>query len=329
MCRKTELMEKSSLGITLFVIKPKIKVQKVIDVYKRVSDYLKENGIRKTEKKFKLSSETIYRYKRKHKEKKKKKESFIQPKVLLLDIETSFMNVLVWGLYLQRISHKNIVNEWFIISWSAKWLCDSKVISDVVTPKEALKRKDKRILKGIWNLINEADIVVTHNGDSFDMRKLNARFILNGFDPPLPYQSIDTLTQSRSKFAFSSHKQDYITKLLKLPEKIHTEIELWYNCMAGKKESLDRMVEYNMQDVNGLEEMYLILRPWMKNHPNLLVYSTTQTEGCPNCASRKIQWGGYYATPAGRYKAYRCLDCGAIGRDKKNQSKSIGRSIGR
>jgi transposase-like protein len=303
------------------------------DCYQAVHDYLEEHGIRKTEKEFKLSTETIYRYKRKHKARQHKKNktpiTFTQPKVLLLDIETALMEVYVWDLRKQRISHKNVIHDWFMLSWAAKWLCQSTIMSDVITRQEALVKNDKRILKGIWDLVNEADIVITHNGDYFDLRKLNARFILNGMTQPLPYQSIDTLTQSRSKFAFSSHTQDFITKMLKLPEKRHTEIELWYACMVGDKKALKEMVRYNRHDVTGLEEMYLKFRPWMKAHPNLLVYSTTQTEGCPNCKSTNIQWGGYYATPAGKYKAYRCKDCNSIGRDKKNQHKTTGRSLGR
>ena len=36
---------------------------------------------------------------------------------------------------------------------------------------------NKRVLKSIWNLLDEADIVIGHNGDRFDLRKLRWRFI--------------------------------------------------------------------------------------------------------------------------------------------------------
>ena len=145
------------------------------------------------------------------------------PKILLFDIETALMEVYVWGLYKQFISHNNIIKDkdgeeksWFVLSWAAKWLYDENVQSDIVTPKEARKRKDKRILKSIWKLLDEAEIVIGHNLDRFDIRKLNARFIDNDLDPPSPYKTIDTLKIARREFAFVSYKQDYLTKHFKL-----------------------------------------------------------------------------------------------------------------
>ena len=79
------------------------------------------------------------------------------------------------------------------MSWSAKWLYDDKILSDVLTPKEAKERNDKRIIKSVWKLLNEADIVIAHNGDKFDLKKLKARFLSNGFVPPMPYKTVDTL----------------------------------------------------------------------------------------------------------------------------------------
>ena len=87
-------------------------------------------------------------------------------KILLLDIETAPMEVYVWGLYKQRIPHTNIIKEWNIICFSAKWLNDSKYIGDCQTPHEAKRRYDKRILQKVWALLDEADIVVGHNVSS-------------------------------------------------------------------------------------------------------------------------------------------------------------------
>tara|TARA_X000001382_G_C3168207_1_gene178611 strand:- start:198 stop:1133 length:936 start_codon:yes stop_codon:yes gene_type:complete len=237
------------------------------------------------------------------------------PKILLFDIETALMEVYVWGLYKQFISHNNIIKDkdgeeksWFVLSWAAKWLYDENVQSDIVTPKEARKRKDKRILESIWKLLDEAEIVIGHNLDRFDIRKLNARFIDNDLDPPSPYKTIDTLKIARREFAFVSYKQDYLTKHFKLEQKLETSFDLWVKCMQGNQEALNTMEEYNCHDVMGLEEVYLKLRPYIKNHPNLGVLMDANV--CPNCGCDDLEeLDTYYFTTANKFQVYRCIGC--------------------
>ena len=85
------------------------------------------------------------------------------PRILIFDIETSPMEVLVWGLYEQRISPDNVKKEWSVLSWSAKWLFDSEIMGSVVTPEQAKNRTDKSVITSIWKLIDEADIIIAHN----------------------------------------------------------------------------------------------------------------------------------------------------------------------
>ena len=156
-----------------------------------VGGYALLHGVEKAANQFNIKKNTVRRFIRQAKEKK------VPAKVLLLDIETAPMEVYVWGLYKQRISHTNIIKDWNIICWSAKWLNDSDYKGDCLTPKESIERNDKRILQSIWNLLEKADVVIGHNVERFDLRKLNARFKYHGINPPTPYQTIDTLKHSR------------------------------------------------------------------------------------------------------------------------------------
>ena len=250
------------------------------------------------------------------------------PKILLFDIETSLMEVYVWGLYKQFIPHTNIIKDqngnektWYVLSWAAKWLFDDQIQSDIVTPKEAVARNDKRILESIWKLLDEADIVIGHNGDRFDIRKLNARFIDNEMIPPSPYRTIDTLKVARREFAFVSYKQDFLTKHFKLEQKLSTEFQLWVDCMHGNQARLDEMQEYNRHDVMGLEEVYLKLRPYIKNHPNLGVLMDMDV--CPNCGCEHIdETESIYFTTANQFPVYRCQGCKTpYIRHKKNSNQ--------
>jgi len=255
------------------------------------------------------------------------------PKILLLDIETAPMTVLVWGLWKQRIYPENVIKEWSCLSWSAKWLCDNEVMSAVVSPKEAIDRVDKSIIKGIWELINEADILIAHNLLSFDNRKLMARFIINGLPPPMPYQTIDTLKHSQKNFAFSSHKLDYLNRMFNLQLKTETSYNLWKRCINGDIAALKEMESYNRSDVTALEELYLRIRPWIKSHPNIGLYFDNVKTVCPNCGSDILEWKGQYYTQAGKFKSFRC-ECGAIGRSRyanltKEERRNLIRPVAR
>lgn len=238
-------------------------------------------------------------------------------KILLFDIETSPMEVFVWSFWQKYISTDNVIKDWAVLSWSAKWLFDSTVMSMRVTPEEAQAREDSSLIRPLWDLMNEADIVVAHNGDKFDIKKINARFIINGLTPPMPYRTIDTKKVASRVFGFSSNKLDYLNKMFKLPQKIETDFQLWIDCVAGKEAALREMEEYNRHDVVALEELYLYLRPWIKSHPNVNLYlDETTVTACTNCGNTGLTWGGHYYTPAGKYEAFRCDRCGAIGRSR-------------
>jgi len=241
------------------------------------------------------------------------------PKILLFDVETSPLTTFCWRIYDQIIQPDAIISDWFVFSYAAKWLFDDRIFSGVLTPKEAIERSDKRVVGSIWELLNSADIVISHNGDKFDIKKLNTRFLMHDINPPMAYRSIDTLKVVRDNFSFSSNKLDYINGLLGLGQKTETNFELWKKCFYGDSESLKKMCEYNENDVLILEELYLKVRPWIKNPPNFGLYVETCEKICPHCGSTNLNWQGYYTTTLGKYQAFRCSNCGAIGRSKQNE----------
>ncbi len=248
--------------------------------------------------------------------------SYIMPvgaKILLFDIETTPMEVYVWSLFGNKyIQYGNIIKDWNVLSWSAKWLYDAKIMSDIQTPEDAINRDDKNILRGIWDLIDQADMVIAHNGDKFDLKKLNTRFQMNGYLPPSPYQSIDTLKVAKRNFAFSSNRLDYLGQMMANKGKIETSFQLWTDCLKGDKKALKNMLKYNEEDVRLLEEVYVELRPWIKSHPNVGIYEVGPV--CPSCGSGDIRPnGGYYTTMVNQYESFRCDGCGALSRKLQSE----------
>lgn len=249
----------------------------------------------------------------------------VLPKILLLDIETSPLEVYVWGLLRNNyIPIDFIKKDWAILCYAAKWLFGDKIFGAKVTPREAVERRDDSIIKGLWDLFEKADIIIAHNGDNFDIRKSNTRFAKADLGPPSPFQSVDTKKAAQKTLNLPSYKLDYIARFYGLPVKIKTDFDWWKQCVddelftkTQRKKALKRMFDYNKQDINVLEEVYLKLRPWTRSHPNVSLYMDCEAFRCSNCGNENVKaLNRPYVTPAGMYDAFRCMGCGAIGRSR-------------
>jgi hypothetical protein len=88
--------------------------------------------------------------------------------------------------------------------------------------------------------------------------------------------------------------------------------------MKGNASALSEMEEYNIQDVRILEETYLVIRPWIKPHPNMGLFILDEKEHrCPNCGSDKLTaQGKCYNTTANVYELMRCDNCKASSRKR-------------
>ena len=242
------------------------------------------------------------------------------PRVLVFDIETLPLEVYSWGAYQQFVAPENIIKDWSLTCWSAKWLTEPEVFGAVVTRQEAVDRNDERILKPLWKLVNKADILIGHNSNKFDIKRINTRFLLYGMGDTLPVTSIDTLSASRVKFSFSSFKLDYVNKYLGLNGKNETSMDDYRACARGDRKALQKMYAYNRNDVLIEEEYYMRIRSYIR-HPNFAAWQSRIVEleegeeQCPVCTRVITQFGGRWRSPAGyEYAAFRCPHCQAIGR---------------
>lgn len=241
------------------------------------------------------------------------------PKILFLDIETAPLRAFSWGLWKQNIAINQIISNWYMISWAAKWLGTEEVFSNVLTSEEAIAEDDSRIANNLWKVLDEADIVIAHNGDAFDIPKINTRFVLHGLMPPSPYRTIDTLTIARQRFGFTSNKLDFLAKFFGYEGKAPTSFALWENCMIGDKNALYYMDFYCKQDIVTLEQVFMKLRPYAKGLPNLDLYQDDYAMVCPVCGKPHLKEvpGKFFYTQAVKYQVYRCSDCGGLARAKK------------
>lgn len=290
-----------------------------------VIKYYNNSGEQSTVEKFEISGETLHRYIREYNLRKRgvdtnKNNKHELPNVLIYDIEVAPMPAWIYQAFTRYVRDDQLVNPWFILTWSAKWLMDDKVYSDRLTTEEAKIRDDKRVVTSLWELINDADIIIAHNGKKYDVPKMNTKFLLHNLPRPLPYQIIDTLEVARKQFSFVYNKLDYICKVLGLGGKLeHSGMPLWISATQGDDDALREMETYNRRDTTLLEEAYLKIRSWIPSHPNLSLYVDTDEPICQVCLADEtnFEWGGYYTTMVGRYNTFRCKNCGSIGRVRK------------
>lgn len=256
------------------------------------------------------------------------KEDYVQPvqrksNVLVFDIETSPMIAYVWGLWKQNIPIDRIIQDWSVICWSAKWLGEDEVISAWVDSGFA-SMSEEDVVVGMWELLDEADVVIAHNGKRFDVPKMNAKFIEYGLQEPSPFKVVDTLSIAKARFKFTSNKLDYITQLFNHEGKHDTNFQLWVDCMKGDKEALERMVDYCEQDVKELEKTYLKLRHWDKQSVNLNLFTDDDIVRCGTCLSEDLVLleNKRAVTSTSAYPVYRCTECGKIQRDSQSSTSS-------
>jgi DNA polymerase elongation subunit (family B) len=236
----------------------------------------------------------------------------VKPRILLWDLE----NAPSLGWFYDLWKEGNIVGteaEQYFLSVAYKWLGDKTVKSFALPDFKGYKpgsENDKPLVKEIWKLIDEADILIAHNGDQFDIKKANARFAFYNLPPPSPYKTVDTLKVARRYFKFTSNKLDELGNYLGYGRKLaHTGFHLWKGCMTGDPKAWKTMVQYNKRDVVLLEQIYEHFLPWIQNHPNVAVMS--EINGCPNCGSSNLKKEGPAYSRTGKRQQYSCKECHA------------------
>ena len=245
------------------------------------------------------------------------------PKIGTIDIETAPIVANVWGLFDQRVGLNQIQTEWSVLSFAFKPLRASRrAVEYTDTRDKEDPRDDKELVARLWEIIHEYDMLIAQNGKRFDLRKIKARMLMHGMPPPSPVKVIDTMLMAKQVAAFTSNKLEWLAQYLStVPKSAHRDFpgfELWSECLNGNPKAWDAMRRYNIPDILSCEEVYLRLRPWVNDHPNIAVYTDDHKVVCPVCGSHKIEPDGHAYTNTGKYIRYHCQegDCGAWSRSR-------------
>lgn len=243
------------------------------------------------------------------------------PRILYIDIETKPLEVWTWGTFKQNIALNQIKEDWELLSFAAKWADEDKVF--YMDQRNAKSLKDnKGILQGIWNLLDQADIVCGQNSQAFDVKKINAKFIERDMPPPSSYRQIDTLRIAKKHFSFTSFKLEYMADKIckKYKKQKHSKFsgfDLWKQCMNGNVAAFKELEIYNKADVLATQELHEKFKKW-DSSINFQVYYDSPEIRCGVCGGTEFKKNGYYYKNTGKFERLRCKNCGSEAKEKTN-----------
>jgi hypothetical protein len=185
----------------------------------------------------------------------------VPPNILYVDIEYGKMRVWLYDLYGERNKHisKDMIDRHkFMTNWAAAWVSPQTykitggIFSGVVTQAEAKKANDKRILKPLFQLLDECDYVCGHNSQSFDVKVLKWRFFLYNMGYPSASKQVDTFKLAGAGRP-ESRALDYLLKRKGYAGKQHklSDDEWREICEKGTPSLLAKADRYCRADVRG------------------------------------------------------------------------------
>lgn len=170
---------------------------------------------------------------------------------------------------------------------------------------------DYRVVQAAYDVLKDADVVITHNGKRFDWKFLQTRLLKHGF-PPLPkITHIDTCAEAKKYLLSFNNRLNTLGKFLaQVEKKDNGGWSLWVDVSKKKPEAMALMTSYCKQDVRVTEKVFNKLKPLIRGLPNANIFNGSD-HSCPNCGSENLQKRGERVNKLKRVQRYQCQDCGA------------------
>lgn len=222
------------------------------------------------------------------------------PVLAFWDTEWSPAISYTWSGFPKYLSNDFLIEDPRLLCWGFKFDgAKTEVVDERIGHKEMVEQ--------LWHKLDETDMLVSYNGQSFDTRKVNSEFMKYSLGPPSPYKEIDLYRQIKKHAQFYSGKLDFIAERLINKRKEETGgFQLWKDVLSGDEIAWAKFRTYQRQDVDLLVELFEEVKPWIKMpHP-----ISTDVTSCHNCGSLSLQRRGVSRTLYGVYQRYHCQDCG-------------------
>lgn len=217
-----------------------------------------------------------------------------EPRVLIWDIETTNLNA-SFGTVL-AIAHK--------------WLGEQKVnVPTILDYKKKGMLDDKQLIEGFKEAYCKADYTVAHYGKRFDRPFIQTKCLKHRLGPLPDIPMMDTCEVAWKNFKLHSNRLGAWLEYLDCKhEKRAMRTDDWLHAAHGCTKAMKAVKDRAKYDVLGLEEVFIAMRPWMKEPVRQLF--TNERGNCTSCGSDKLQSRGLERTRLNIFPRFQCQDCG-------------------
>lgn len=248
----------------------------------------------------------------------------ISARILIIDIETSPVMSRHFGIRKQYITPDHIIEDERVICFAAQWYGAKRVIF-----RSEFHDGRDRMLADLYELLEQAQIVVHFNGTKFDIPKIEGELAIEGYTPTAPFKQVD-LYHAVKRFGFVSHKLGFVAEKFELGGKMkHDGFDLWLQCLAGDEKAWRKMRAYCSADTVLTGRLYDRIRPWIRNHPNMALFAGDDEKRCRLCGCDDVVVlpKSEALTTVTAYSVHHCRWCGGIARSKHRKASAVLRQV--
>lgn len=235
--------------------------------------------------------------------------------ILLFDIETLPIQGLSFSRWQTNITPKWSTADSSVICIAYRWLHggSTKCIHIGEEPDRYRDNPydDQGVIMEFDEVMKQADFVVAHNGNGFDVPILAGRRLVHGLDP-VNVNSLDTLPMVRGCGRMPrGNGLSAVADSLGVAQKIVSENGWWFD-IATKSctKSLKKMVHYCKRDVDVLHDVFNIVYPRTnKILPHMGRYLGNSGTCCDRCGSEDYKPAGKKMKNVHAYHLYTCTQC--------------------
>lgn len=169
---------------------------------------------------------------------------------------------------------------------------------------------DRRLVRDAARILRTADIIVTQNGDRFDLPFIQTRLMKNKLSRLPEIFSIDTKKEARRQMSAFSNSLKYLAEQFTDTEKMENEgWPLWVKVHGRDPLAMQTMRTYCGQDLAATEALFDVLRPGIKRFPNMNQFFL-EGDRCPNCGSQTLKKRGTRLLVEREVQRLQCMTCG-------------------
>lgn len=227
---------------------------------------------------------------------------------LIFDVEVSPCQGYFWRPgYGINVSASNVRVYGAVICLAYKFESEQKIH----TLQWDDKQSDYKLLKEFVPIMQEADEIIGHNHQGFDVKWIRTRCLFHRLPCPPNFVMTDTWLQSKRYFRFPGNSLKAVARYLGLEGKLEPSPGLWEKVVFDKnKKAMKELLAYCRRDVDQTAKVFQEFVPYTDPAP---LHRGSSMQDCAHCGSSNTRWEKDRTSTAGIKKTqFRCQEPGCL-----------------